>query len=89
MKLNLSLVSVLTTFVNGGLAAGHLPRSANCDVSQAYSILESLSTGKSYCSSYIHVSGVSTKTKTDTVTISGQCSITTKIKTVHATFTTT
>ena len=89
MKTNLSFIFSYSAFITGISAAGHAVRSAKCDVSQAYSILESLSTGASFCSTYIHLSGVSTKTKSDTVTVTGQCSTTTKIKTVHATFTTT
>ena len=71
------------------LAAEHVARSTKCDVSQALSVLESLSTGASFCSSYIHVSGVSTKTKTTTITVTGDCTTSSKTKTIHATFTST
>jgi hypothetical protein len=71
------------------LAAEHVARSTKCDVSQALSVLESLSTGASFCSSYIHVSGVSTKTKTTTITVSADCTTSSKTKTVHATVTST
>lgn len=78
-----------STFVNVAFATGIIARSAKCDVGQIYSVLEALSTGSAFCSSYNHISTADIRTKTTTVKATGVCSTITKTQTVHATLTNT
>ena len=86
MKSTLSLTLLFSALVKITSAGAHVVRAAKCDVDQAYSILENLSTGSAFCTSYIGVTGIKTKTKTTTVTVKSDCTAI-KTQTVHATFT--